>query len=606
MSKRKKSSFNKLLVYAKPHQGKLFFVCFWAVFLAIISAFRPFLLNFTIDNYLIEVKKETNVIQQYFEGLMLSIFPGNDNFSNLKILVVIMFVALLLEAISQFYFTYIANWLGQDIIKDLRNKLYDHITSFKMKYFDNEPVGKLVTRSVSDIESIASIFSQGLFMIVSDVLKMVVILGIMFFMNWKLSLIVLLAMPVLIYATDVFQKKMKVAFNEVRNEVANLNTFVQERLTGMKIVQLFNREAIELEKFKEINQKHNVAWLKNILYNSIFFPIADIVSSLTLGAIVYYAGISIINGDTLTTVGDLFAYTMLINMLFNPLRQIADKFNVMQMGIIAADRVFEILEKEENVQDNGTVEATHFKGLIQLKDVRFSYIKNEEVLKGINLEVQPGETIAIVGSTGAGKSTIINLLNRFYEINSGEITIDNRNINEYTLESLRKQIAIVLQDVFLFADTIYHNITLHNEVITREDVITAAKKIGVHDFIMSLPEGYDYNVKERGVMLSSGQRQLIAFLRAYVSNPSILILDEATSSIDTHSEELIQKATETITKDRTSIVIAHRLATVINASKIIVMDKGQIVEFGKHSELVNKPNGYYKKLYDSQFAVEVE
>ena len=606
MSKTKKSSFNKLLVYAKPHQGKLFFVCFWAVFLAIISAFRPFLLNFTIDNYLIEVKKETNVIQQYFEGLMLSIFPGNDNFSNLKILVVIMFVALLLEAISQFYFSYIANWLGQDVIKDLRNKLYDHITSFKMKYFDNEPVGKLVTRSVSDIESIASIFSQGLFMIISDVLKMIIVIIFMLIVNWKITGIVLVIMPIILLATNIFNRKMKVAFNEVRNEVANLNTFVQERLTGMKIVQLFNREAIELEKFKEINQKHNKAWLKNILYNSIFFPIADIISNISIGLVVYFGALWIINGDADTSIGQLVAFNMYISMLYNPLRQIADKFNVMQMGIIAADRVFEILEKEENVQDNGTVEATHFKGLIQLKDVRFSYIKNEEVLKGINLEVQPGETIAIVGSTGAGKSTIINLLNRFYEINSGEISIDNRNINEYTLESLRKQIAIVLQDVFLFADTIYHNITLHNEAITREDVITAAKKIGVHDFIMSLPEGYDYNVKERGVMLSSGQRQLIAFLRAYVSNPSILILDEATSSIDTHSEELIQKATETITKDRTSIVIAHRLATVINASKIIVMDKGQIVEFGKHSELVNKPNGYYKKLYDSQFAVEVE
>jgi ABC-type multidrug transport system fused ATPase/permease subunit len=579
----KSNSLKKVLHFTKPYQKRFNWVIVWAILLSIFAAARPYLLKQTVDEY---IKPEDE------KGLLFY--------------VVLMAIVLLLEVLAQFYFTYWANWLGQDIIRDIRDKLFHHITSFKMKYFDNEPVGKLVTRSVSDIESIASIFSQGLFMIVSDVLKMVVILGIMFFMNWKLSLIVLLAMPVLIYATDVFQKKMKVAFNEVRNEVANLNTFVQERLTGMKIVQLFNREAIELEKFKEINQKHNVAWLKNILYNSIFFPIADIVSSLTLGAIVYYAGISIINGDTLTTVGDLFAYTMLINMLFNPLRQIADKFNVMQMGIIAADRVFEILEKEENVQDNGTVEATHFKGLIQLKDVRFSYIKNEEVLKGINLEVQPGETIAIVGSTGAGKSTIINLLNRFYEIDSGEITIDNQNIKNYTLESLRKQIAIVLQDVFLFADTIYHNITLHNEAITREDVITAAKKIGVHDFIMSLPEGYDYNVKERGVMLSSGQRQLIAFLRAYVSNPSILILDEATSSIDTHSEELIQKATETITKDRTSIVIAHRLATVINASKIIVMDKGQIVEFGKHSELVNKPNGYYKKLYDSQFAVEVE
>jgi ABC-type multidrug transport system fused ATPase/permease subunit len=579
----KSNSLKKVLHYAKPYQKRFNWVIVWAILLSIFAATRPYLLKQTVDEY---IKPEDK------HGLLLY--------------VVIMAAVLLLEVVAQFYFTYWANWLGQDIIKDIREKLFHHITSFKMKYFDNEPVGKLVTRSVSDIESIASIFSQGLFMIVSDVLKMIVILGIMFFMNWKLSIIVLLAMPFLIYATDVFQKKMKVAFNEVRNEIANLNTFVQERLTGMKIVQLFNREAIELEKFKEINQKHNVAWLKNILYNSIFFPIADIVSSLTLGAIVYYAGISIINGDTITTVGDLFAYTMLINMLFNPLRQIADKFNVMQMGIIAADRVFEILEKNENIQNNVDLKATHFKGLIQLKNVHFSYVENEEVLKGINLEVQPGETIAIVGSTGAGKSTIINLLNRFYEINSGEITIDNHNINKYTLESLRQQIAIVLQDVFLFADTIYYNITLHNEAITKEDVIAAAKKIGVHDFIMSLPEGYDYNVKERGVMLSSGQRQLIAFLRAYVSNPSILILDEATSSIDTHSEELIQKATETITKDRTSIVIAHRLATVINASKIIVMDKGQIVEQGTHQELLAKPNGYYKKLYDSQFAAEVE
>ena len=579
----KSNSLKKVLHYAKPYKKRFNWVIVWAILLSIFAAARPYLLKQTVDEY---IKPEDK------HGLL--------------VYVVIMAVVLLLEVLAQFYFTYWANWLGQDIIRDLRDKLFKHITSFKMKYFDMEPVGKLVTRSVSDIESIASIFSQGLFMIVSDVLKMIVILAIMFFMNWKLSLIVLAAMPVLIFATDIFQKKMKVAFNDVRNEVANLNTFVQERLTGMKIVQLFNRENIELEKFKEINQKHNVAWLKNILYNSIFFPIADIVSSLTLGAIVYSAGISIISGANHSSIGDLFAYTMLINMLFNPLRQIADKFNVMQMGIVAADRVFEILDTEENVQDKGTVVASHFKGTIELKDVRFSYIKNEEVLKGINLKVNPGETIAIVGSTGAGKSTIINLLNRFYEINSGTITIDNRNINDYKLESLRKQIAIVLQDVFLFSDSIYNNITLHNQNITREEVIVAAKKIGVHDFIMSLPEGYDYNVKERGVMLSSGQRQLIAFLRAYVSNPSILILDEATSSIDTHSEELIQKATETITKDRTSIVIAHRLATIVNASKIIVMDKGQIVEQGTHQELLAYPEGFYRKLYDSQFAVEVE
>jgi ATP-binding cassette subfamily B multidrug efflux pump len=512
-------------------------------------------------------------------------------------------IVLLIEVISQFFFTYWANWLGQDIIKDIRLKLYQHIASFKMKYFDNEPVGKLVTRTVSDIESIASIFSQGLFMIVSDLLKMIVVLGIMLYMNWKLTLIVLLAMPVLIYATNIFQKKMKVAFNEVRNEVSNLNTFVQERLTGMKIVQLFNREVIELEKFKKINQKHNKAWLKNILYNSIFFPIADIVSSLTLGAIVWYGGINILNGDTITTFGDFFAYTMYISMLFNPLRQIADKFNVMQMGIIAAERVFEVLDTDSQIQNTGTLTSHSFKGNIQFDNVRFSYIENEEVLKGISFSVTEGETVAIVGSTGAGKSTIINLLNRFYEIDSGAITIENKNIKEYKLESLRKQIAVVLQDVFLFADTIFNNITLYNESITKDDVVSAAKTIGVHDFIMSLPNGYDYNVKERGVMLSSGQRQLIAFLRAYVSNPSILILDEATSSIDSYSEELIQNATDILTKGRTSIVIAHRLATIVNADTIIVMDKGKIVEKGSHNELLQIENGFYRKLYDSQFSV---
>ena len=605
MSKTTKSSFNKLLAYAKPYKGKLYFVAFWAIFLAISTAIRPFLLNFTIDNYLVESKKETNIIQTYFENFMQFFFSGNDNSSNLKILVVIMFIALVLEALAQFFFTYLANWLGQDIIKDLRDKLYKHINSFKMKYFDVEPVGKLVTRAVSDIESIASIFSQGLFMIISDLLKMIIVIVFMLVVNWKITAVVLSIMPIILIATRIFNRKMKVAFKEVRNEVANLNTFIQERLTGMKIVQLFNREKIELEKFKEINEKHNKAWLKNILYNSIFFPIADIISNISIGLVVYFGALWIINGDTETTIGQLIAFNMYITMLYNPLRQIADKFNVMQMGIVAADRVFEILDTNENIQDNGTIEATHFNGIIDLKDVRFSYIKNEEVLKGINLHVDSGETIAIVGSTGAGKSTIINLLNRFYEIDSGEILIDNQNIKNYTIANLRKQIAIVLQDVFLFSDSILNNITLHNEAISREDVIAAAQKIGVHDFIMTLPNGYDYNVKERGVMLSSGQRQLIAFLRAYVSNPSILILDEATSSIDTHSEELIQKATETITKGRTSIVIAHRLATIINASKIIVMDKGQIVEAGTHSELVLKPNGYYKKLYDSQFAVEV-
>jgi ATP-binding cassette subfamily B multidrug efflux pump len=425
----------------------------------------------------------------------------------------------------------------------------------------------------------------------------------MFYMNWTLTWIVIVAMPILVFVTRIFQKKMQVAFEEVRTQIANMNSFVQERVTGMKIVQLFNRENIELEKFKEINDKHKKAWIKTILYNSIFFPIADIISSLTLGFIVLYGGFKILNGDNFTTFGDLFSYTMFIGMLFNPLRQIADKFNEMQLGMIAANRVFDILDTQDQIQDTGILEAPIFKGNIEFNKVRFGYIPDEEVIKGIDLEVNAGQTIAIVGSTGAGKSTIINLLNRFYEINSGSIYIDGQNIENYTLGSLRKQIAVVLQDVFLFADTIFNNITLHNPEIDRDQVLAAAKKIGVHEFIMSLPDNYDFDVKERGVMLSSGQRQLIAFLRAYVSNPSILILDEATSSIDTYSEELIQRATETITKGRTSIVIAHRLATIVNADKIVVMDKGLIVEQGTHQELINRESGFYKNLYDSQFSV---
>ena len=572
--------FKRILKYTKPYQLRFRGVIAFAISLSVFAALRPYLLKQTVDGY---IKTHDQ------QGLLLYIS--------------LMGIVLLAEVFSQYYFVFWANWLGQDIVKDIRTKLFKHILSFRMKYFDHVPVGQLVTRSVSDIEAIARIFSQGLFMIISDLMKMVVVLFFMFYMNWKLTWIVIVAMPILVFFTRIFQRKMQVAFEEVRTEIANMNSFVQERVTGMKIVQLFNREDIEFDKFKNINDKHRKAWIKTILYNSIFFPIADIISSLTLGFIVLYGGFKILNGDTFTTFGDLFSYTMFIGMLFNPLRQIADKFNEMQLGMIAANRVFDILDTDDQIQDTGTIEAPVFEGNIEFKDVRFGYIPDEEVIKGIHLEVKAGQTIAIVGSTGAGKSTIINLLNRFYEINSGTIYIDHQNIENYTLGSLRKQIAVVLQDVFLFADTIYNNITLNNPTISREEVLAAAQKIGVHDFIMSLPDNYDFDVKERGVMLSSGQRQLIAFLRAFVSNPSILILDEATSSIDTYSEELIQRATETITKGRTSIVIAHRLATIVNADKIVVMDKGLIVEQGTHQELVNKTSGYYKNLYDSQFSV---
>lgn len=572
--------FSRITRYARPYRWRFNSVIIWAVALSGFAAFRPYLLKQTVDLY-IQTKDH--------KGLLLYIL--------------LMGILLISEVLAQYFFVYWANWLGQDIIKDIRNKLFRHILSFKMKYFDNAPVGRLVTRTVSDTESIASIFSQGLFMIVSDVLKMVVIIIIMFYMNWKLSFIVIAAMPILLYATRIFQIKMKAAFEEVRTHIAAINTFVQENVSGMKIVQLFSREEESFEQFKKINEKHKEAWIKTVWYNSIFFPIADLVSSITLGTIVWYGGITILNGENLTSFGDLFAYIMMIGMLFNPLRQIADKFNVLQMGMIAAKRVFEVMDTNSNIEDTGTVNDLTFKGDILMDNVQFEYIPNEPVLKGLHLDIKSGETIAIVGPTGAGKSTIINLLNRFYEIQGGTITIDGQNIKNYTLDSLRKQIGVVLQDVFLFSDSILNNITLYNKDISIEQVITAAKKIGIHDFIESLPNGYNYNVKERGGMLSSGQRQLIAFLRAYVSNPSILILDEATSSIDSYSEELIQKATTTITQGRTSIIIAHRLATIENADRIIVLDQGIVAEQGTHSELLTKEQGLYKRLYESQFSL---
>lgn len=575
--------FKRILKYARPYQWRFNSVIAFAVSLSVFAALRPYLLKQTVDGYI-----------------------KTHDARGLLFYITLMGLVLLAEVLSQFYFVLWANWLGQDIVKDIRNKLFRHMMSFRMQYYDHSPVGQLVTRAVSDIEQIAKIFSQGLFMIISDLMKMLVILIFMFYMNWELTWIVIIAMPILLFFTRIFQRKMQVAFEDVRNQVAAMNTFVQERVTGMKIVQLFNREEIEAEKFSQINDKHRKAWIKTILYNSIFFPIADIISSLTLGFVVLYGGFKILGGNHFTTFGDLFSYTMFIGMLFNPLRQIADKFNEMQMGMISANRVFDIIDTEDHIQDNGTIEAPKFAGNIEFDDVHFSYVKGEEIIKGINLKVNAGETVAIVGATGAGKSTIINLLNRFYELDHGAISIDGNNITEYQLDSIRRQIAVVLQDVFLFADTILNNITLNNPDITRETVIEAAQKIGIHDFIMSLPHGYDYNVKERGVMLSSGQRQLIAFLRAYVSDPSILILDEATSSIDSYSEELIQNATAKITEGRTSIVIAHRLATIVNADRIVVMDKGLIVEQGNHIELLNIADGYYRNLYYSQFLVETD
>ncbi len=570
--------FKRLLSYIKNYRFAFFVASSAVILLALAAAIRPLILIKIVDDY-ISTKNAPKVLQYSL----------------------IMFGVLLLQVLFQFLFIFYANFLGQHIIKDIRIQLFKHIIQFKMNYFNNTAVGKIVTRVVSDIETIASIFGQGLFMIISDLLKMFVIIIVMLSKNWRLALIVFAALPILIYATKIFKDAMKAAFKEVRAEVSNLNSFVQERLTGMKIVQLFSRENIEYQQFKKINENHRNAWVKTVWYNSIFFPIAEIVPSIALGFVVWYGGNDMLSSGS-TSSGEIIGFIMMNQMLFRPLRQIADKFNTLQMGMVAADRVFKIIDEgnTEDLKYNIPNLKLDIIGNIEFKKVHFSYIKEEEVLKGISFKIQKGQTVAIVGATGAGKSTIINLLNRFYKIDSGEICIDDKDIYSYNLTALRKRIAVVLQDVFLFSDTIYNNITLNDSNISLDEVIKAAKQIGIHEFIMSLPDNYHYNVKERGVMLSSGQRQLIAFLRAYVSNPSILILDEATSSIDSQSELLIQKATDIITKDRTSLIIAHRLATIKKADKIIVMDKGLIVEQGSHQELLNLKGNYYN-LYEMQF-----
>ena len=573
--------FAKLSTYIKPFKSTYYFVMISAILLSSFSTVTPYLLKVTVDDY---------IRPKDYQGMIF--------------LVILMFLSLLLEVVFQFLFVFYANLLGQKVIKDLRVKLFNKILHFKMAYFDRTAVGRLVTRSVSDIETIASIFSQGLFMIIADLLKMVLVAGVMLYVDWGLSVIVFSVLPIILYATRLFQMSMKKAFEEVRIQVANLNSFVQERISGIKIVQLFSREKIEYDNFVSINKKHKKAWLKTVWFNSIFFPVAEISSSITIGLLVWYGGLNVISGGDVS-LGTIFLFIQMSQMLFRPLRQIADKFNSLQMGMVAAERIFEILETHSNIEDKGTLKPSQINGNICLEKLGFSYIQGERIINDISLEIKSGETIALVGATGAGKSTIINLISRFYEFDSGDITIDGISIRKYDLKSLRNKVSVVLQDVFLFADSLFNNITLFDSRISKDKVIEAAKNIGVHDFIESLPNGYDYNVKERGVMLSTGQRQLIAFLRAYISEPSILVLDEATSSVDSYSEEIIQRAIDTLTKGKTSIIIAHRLATVKNADRIVVMHKGDIVEQGTHDELLKFKDGYYAKLYDVQFAEEL-
>ncbi|MCK5782542.1 MAG: ABC transporter ATP-binding protein [Flavobacteriales bacterium] len=566
--------------YAKAYKFQFNLALFFAVVISITASIRPFLTKTAID-----------------EHIMLKDYDG------LVLIVTLMFLVIAVEVLIQYGYIYMANWLGQKIIKDIRNSLYKHMLSFRMQYYDKNPIGTLVTRVVSDIETISEIFGQGLLMIISDVMKMLVVLIIMFYVNWQLALIVITVLPILAYGTRIFQKNIKSAFQDVRNQVSRLNSFVQEHITGMKIVQLFAREDQEFEKFKEINRQHRKAHVRSVWYYSIFFPFAELLSSIALGLVVWYGGIKTVTTQDVT-LGELIAYINLIQLLFRPLRQLADKFNILQMGMVSAERVFAIFDTALHISKDGDYCSKEMKGHIVFDKVSFEYDKDHPILKDISFSVKPGQMIAIVGATGAGKSTIINILNRFYEYSSGSVSIDGVKIEDYSLKCLRQHVAVVLQDVFLFSDSIINNITLMNN-ISRERIIKAAKEIEIHDFIDSLPNKYDYNVRERGAMLSVGQRQLLSFLRAYVSDPSILVLDEATSSVDTYSEILIQKATEKITQNRTSIVIAHRLSTIRKAEKIIVIDKGRIVEIGTHKELFEK-NGFYKKLYEHQFHKDLE
>ena len=573
--------FRRLLSYVLVYRSIFIFVAISAVLISIFSTITPYLIKIAIDDYL-----------------------AVSNFEGFILVICLMLINLILTVVFMFLFSYLANWLGQNVIYDLRVKLFDHIMNFKMSYFDKSSVGRLVTRAVNDMETIASIFSQGLFMIVADLLQMLIVVVVMIVLSWKLSLTIFVVLPFILFATRQFQKSMKVAFNEVRTEVSNLNSFVQERLTGMKIVQLFNREKVEYENFVKINEKHKKAWLKTVWYNSIFFPIAELSTSITVGLIVWYGGLNVILEDSSVTLGTIFLFIQLSQMLFRPLRQIADKFNTLQMGMVAANRVFKIIDTESRIPNNGNSNGSLINGDVQFKNIIFSYKEGEEVIKDISFKINSGEKVAIVGSTGSGKTTIINLVTRFYDPQSGLIELNNTNIKDFEISALRSKIALVLQDVFLFADTILNNITLWNKSISFDNVITAAKKIGIHEFIMSLPEGYNYNVKERGIMLSQGQRQLISFLRAYLKYPSRLILDEATSSVDSNYEELIKNATIKITENKTSIIIAHRLSTILNSDRILVMDSGKLVESGTHKELIKKKDGYYRSLYEIQFKKE--
>ncbi|MBE7176120.1 MAG: ABC transporter ATP-binding protein [Mucilaginibacter polytrichastri] len=566
----------RVMHYVRPYKGLFAWATFLTILIALIAPLRPLLIQYTVDHFIFR-----------------SDFPGLVNMTLLMIVITV------IQSIFQYYQTFSTNQLGQSVIRDLRKHVFNHIISLRVKYFDRTPIGMLITRTVSDLETIADIFSEGLIAILGDILQVVTLLGVMLYTDWRLTLITLIPMPLLMLATYIFKEAIKSAFQEVRTQVSNLNTFLQEHISGMAVIQYFAREEQEENKFEQVNRRHRDAHVRSNWYYSIFFPVVEIISALSLGLLVWYGATRIL-GDKVSP-GVVTAFILYINMLFRPIRELADKFNTLQMGMVGAGRIFSVLDTQEQTDNNGKLAPANIRGEVQFRDVWFAYNEENWVLKDLNFSVNPGETVALVGATGAGKSSSINILNRFYEVKKGEVLLDGRNIKEYEIGFLRAQIATVLQDVFLFSDTVYNNITLRNPDISREAVIAAAKEVGAHAFIERLPGGYDYSVMERGSTLSAGQAQLISFIRALVHDPKILVLDEATSSVDTESELLIQSAIDKLMQGRTAIVIAHRLSTIQKADKIIVLDKGEIKEMGNHQELL-RLNGYYKRLYDLQFS----
>ena len=568
------SLLKRVLKYTIPYKNYFFIALFTAIILSLLGPIRPVLINFTVDNYILTPDPE---------GLLR--------------IIIIIFSLLLLEGIVQFFYIYLSSWIGQHVIQDLRSKIFEHIISLKMRYFDKTPIGKLVTRTISDVETISDIFSQGLLVIIAELLKLVIIIFLMFYTNWQLTFVTLLTIPILIFSTIWFKRNIKKSFQDVRDQVANLNTFVQEHLSGMNIVQIFNQEDREFLKFKKINMNHRDAHLRSIFYYAVFFPIVEILSATSIALIVWYGGHAILSGKEMTE-GELIAFILFVYMMFRPIRQLADRFNILQMGIVGAERIFKVLDYNDKIEVKENI-LSDFEGDIEFHDVYFGYNTKMLVLKKINLSIKSNKMLALVGSTGSGKTSIINILMRFYDYSKGEIKIGGTSIRKFNLKYLRSNIGLIQQEVFLFSDTIFNNITLHDRKIKKEDVVIAAKKIGVHNFINSLPNKYDYIVGERGVTLSSGQRQLIAFLRVYLRNPKIIILDEATSSVDSKTELMIKNALEKVSHKRTTIVIAHRLSTITNADKILYLEQGKILEEGTHAQLLKKKS-YYHTLFNKQ------